>query len=107
MFYFCICVFKKLELCFGGTWNAEREGPGWVNRGREGDLHNFSKWELLGWGVNFSYGELANFLDMQNTDQYYIELSIKCCFFFLVSQVSNMVVLSKIIMQLKFLLLDI
>ena len=60
----------------------------------------------VGWGVNFSYGELANFLDMQNTDQYYIELSIKCCFF-LVSQVSNMVVLSKIIMQLKFLLLDI
>ena len=106
MFYFCICVFKKLELFFGGTWNAEREGWGWVNGGREGDLHNFSKWELSGWGVNFSYGELANFLDMQNTDQYYIELSIKCCFF-LVSQVSNMVVLSKIIMQLKFLLLDI
>ena len=67
---------------FGGTWNAEREGLGRVKGGE--DLHNFLNWVLFEeeGGHFFSYGELANFLDMQNTDQFYIELSIKCCFFF-------------------------
>lgn len=45
MFYFCICVFKKLELFFGGTWNAEREGLGRVKGGE--DLHNFLNWVLF------------------------------------------------------------
>ena len=84
-----ISMFLFLHLCFQEAWvvfwrNLEcwKGGVG-ESEGRGGSAQFFKLGTFRGGGGHFfSYGELANFLDMQNTDQFYIELSIKCCFFF-------------------------